>query len=346
MPRGSDALYDKCLSAFCAAHPEVLARAGRRLILRALCGAYLAFFPREKTTLFQTDKPALDMLQSNGFQGVSDIGAPYDFCLVFATKHKEETLFHIAKAVSVLSQRGTLALVAANDIGALSLKKQAEKLVGSLDSFSKSKRHVFWKEVAPESVDRQLLKEYLAKGDFQRIGGTPFVACPGVFSWQRIDGGSRLLAACLPDALAGKGADLGCGWGYLSHAALSRKNAVSEMHLFEAELKALAAARENLKAFKDKKIHFHFSDVTQDIQPAHDFDFVLMNPPFHAAKNADYALGSGFIRAAGLLLKPGGVLYLVANRHLPYERVLAACGFSFSDMAADKAFKVLQARLK
>ena len=43
---------------------------------------------------------------------------------------------------------------------------------------------------------------------------------PGVFSWNRIDPGSALLAQTLP-ALSGKGADFGCGVGYLAHTVLA-----------------------------------------------------------------------------------------------------------------------------
>jgi 16S rRNA (guanine1207-N2)-methyltransferase len=36
----------------------------------------------------------------------------------------------------------------------------------------------------------------------------------------------------------------------------------------------------------------------------------------------DRALGEAFIRRAAAELKPGGVCWLVANRHLPYESAL------------------------
>ncbi|WP_163545134.1 methyltransferase, partial [Klebsiella pneumoniae] len=52
-------------------------------------------------------------------------------------------------------------------------------------------------------------------------------------------------------------------------------------------------------------------------------DFVVMNPPFHDGGAEDKALGQAFVRRAADLLKPRGTCWLVANRHLPYEAVLA-----------------------
>jgi 16S rRNA (guanine1207-N2)-methyltransferase len=50
---------------------------------------------------------------------------------------------------------------------------------------------------------------------------------------------------------------------------------------------------------------------------------VVSNPPFHAARRPDPALGRAFIAAAARLLTPRGRFVMVANRHLPYEAALA-----------------------
>ena len=54
-------------------------------------------------------------------------------------------------------------------------------------------------------------------------------------------------------------------------------------------------------------------------------------------------IGRAFIASAGNALKPGGALWLVANRHLPYEEALAD-GFASARIVAQQGgFKVVHA---
>ena len=69
-----------------------------------------------------------------------------------------------------------------------------------------------------------------------------------------------------------------------------------------------------------------------------------MNPPFHDGGSEDKALGQAFIQRAHGALKSGGVLWIVANRHLPYEQVLTKAFKSAPLEAQTGAFKVYGAR--
>jgi 16S rRNA (guanine1207-N2)-methyltransferase len=68
-----------------------------------------------------------------------------------------------------------------------------------------------------------------------------------------------------------------------------------------------------------------------------------MTPPFHLGRTADPALGRAFITAAARVLAPSGSLWMVANRHLPYESTLAASFAKVEEIAGDTRFKVLHA---
>ena len=70
---------------------------------------------------------------------------------------------------------------------------------------------------------------------------------------------------------------------------------------------------------------------------------VVMNPPFHEGRSADPRLGAGFIRSAAGLLTGAGRLWMVANRHLPYEQVLRECFADVSEIGGDSRFKILTA---
>jgi len=145
--------------------------------------------------------------------------------------------------------------------------------------------------------------------------GRPFRTLPGLFSADGIDPASALLAQMIPAGLKGVVADLGAGWGYLSAQILTRAPGLAELHLVEADARALDCARQNVT---DPRARFHWADATQPL-PGLALDAVIMNPPFHTGREARPQLGAAFIRAAAAMLKPSGQLLLVANRHLPYE---------------------------
>ncbi len=165
-----------------------------------------------------------------------------------------------------------------------------------------------------------------------------FVTRPGVFSADGVDAGSALLARHLPADLAGAGADLGAGWGWLA-AGVLRSPRVTTLDLVEAEAEALACARRNAP---DPRARFHWADATR-WRPERLLDFVVTNPPFHTGRAADPALGAAFIAAAARMLAPSGRLWLVANRALPYEAPLAAAFAHVERIADEGGFKVFAA---
>ncbi len=172
-----------------------------------------------------------------------------------------------------------------------------------------------------------------------RIEGE-FVTAPGVFSADGVDPGSALLAEALPP-LSGRLCDLGAGWGWLAHRILGSEQP-DECHLVEIDHAALECARRNIT---DWRARFHWIDAESfAAREAGGFDHVVTNPPFHLGRVADPGIGRGFIRAAARLLKRRGVLWLVANRHLPYERELDAAFREVSQLAGSASFKLFRAR--
>ena len=140
---------------------------------------------------------------------------------------------------------------------------------------------------------------------------------PGIFSWDRIDPGSALLAGHLPP-LAGRGTDLGCGLGVLAHAVLASSK-VTQLDLIDIDRRAVAAARRNVD---DPRARFTWADA-RTLPGSGNLDFVVMNPPFHDAGHESRGLGQAFVQKAAGMLRRGGTCWLTANRHLPYEAVLA-----------------------
>lgn len=165
-----------------------------------------------------------------------------------------------------------------------------------------------------------------------------FVTRPGVFSAETVDRGSALLAAALPPKLPARVADLGAGWGWLSAQVLARAG-VAALDLIEADATALDCARRNVT---DPRAAFHWADATR-FTPEARYGAIVMNPPFHQGRAADPGLGLAFIAAAARMLSLSGTLYMVANRHLPYEQPLAAAFREVDEIGGDGGFKLLRA---
>jgi 16S rRNA (guanine1207-N2)-methyltransferase len=257
-------------------------------------------------------------------------GGAWPLGLVLLTKHKEENFANIARAWSLLQRGGTLVCAGSNDDGAASLERQVGKVFGLTDTLSKFHSRVFW--VA--KGDRLPPDYWRGLSGLQPVGDSSWLSKPGIFSWDRIDDGSALLARHLPSDLEGHVADFGCGWGYLARQML--QPAVAHIDLIDSEHLALDAVRANVT---DARASFHWLDLTRERAPA-TYDAVVCNPPFHTGRASTPALGQAIIEAAARSLRPGGRFYMVANRGLPYEPMLKASFASFETLADNNKFRV------
>jgi 16S rRNA (guanine1207-N2)-methyltransferase len=163
---------------------------------------------------------------------------------------------------------------------------------------------------------------------------------PGVFSWNRIDPGSALLLAHLP-RFAGQGADLGCGIGVLARALLASPK-VTHLTLIDIDRRAIAMARRNLEPVDENRVTLQWADA-RAYAPLSGLDFVVMNPPFHEGSVENQSLGQLFIQRAALALRSGGVCWLTANRHLPYEAILKPLFRRVTLIVETDGYKIYQA---
>ena len=332
------------LEAWCCHHPEFSPPAGAVAVFRAMPGEYLQRFDPGQLHCLQGYRPLADELTRRGYFLQEALTGPVELAIVLATKHKEEVLSNVAQAVTSLKEGGSLLVAAANDLGAASLERRCRESVGPVETYSKHKCRVFRVIKDSARLDRELLSDWLKAGELRCIPATGLYACPGLFSWKTIDPGSRLLAQHLPADLAGRGADLGAGYGFLSREALKRAPGIRELHLFEAERKALQAAALNLADDGNRvTLQFHWADVTAGLGMK-GLDFVLMNPPFHAGRGALPSLGRAFVQVALAAVRPGGQVFMVANRHLPYEAEIEAAHGQVQGVVQQEGFKIMRIR--
>lgn len=317
---------------------------GGALFLRARDGWPLRAVAREGLVCEQGFRPQADALARSGWT-VRDPGdddaATFPLVLALPPRQREEARALLARAVRACAPGGVVIVCATNDEGAKTLEGDLKRLAGLSGMLSKHHCRVAWSRIDPATVDAALRDAWSVLDAPRPIADGRFVSRPGVFAWDRIDAASALLAMHLPADLAGRAADLGCGYGYLSAELLSRCPGIVSLDLYEAEARALDLARRNLV---DARVPtaFHWHDVTAGL-PAR-YDVIVTNPPFHAQGRADRPdIGRAFIAAAADALHAGGRLWLVANRHLPYEDVLGARFASVRTAAQAQGFKVIEA---
>lgn len=312
------------------AMPELLPQEGRIAVFAPRELADVAALPKDRVTVIQTMKPAFDLFERAGFDCAVALEGVFAAAVVFLPRAKAQAQLYVAQAVGL---GGVVIVDGQKTDGIDSMLKACKtraklgaKLGGSL---SKAHGKVFWFEGGDFS-------DWLPNGACELDGG--FVTAPGVFSADGVDPASRALVAALPAKLGKQIADLGAGWGYLSKDILTRDE-VEDLYLVEADHVALDCARQNVT---DARASFHWADATT-WEPRARMNTVVMNPPFHTGRAADSDLGRAFIAAAAKMLAPTGQLFMVANRHLPYEATLEALFGKVAEIAGDNRFKILHA---
>jgi len=246
-----------------------------------------------------------------------------------------ERRYVLALALRALRPGAPLTALAPKEKGGSRLRKELETFGCKVEEVGRQHQRICH-TVRPDAPEG--LEAAIGAGAPQRLGGAGLWTQPGVFSWDRDDLGSQLLIAALP-ALSGQGADLGCGIGVLARAVLASPK-VSRLDLVDLDRRAVEAARRNVE---DPRARFHWVDARSGPELA-GLDFVVMNPPFHDVGLEDKTLGQAFIRRAHQVLRPGGTLWVVANRHLPYEAVLAERFGRVTPKGEGKGFKIYEAR--
>lgn len=178
-----------------------------------------------------------------------------------------------------------------------------------------------------------------------RLNGTHYtiVNHANVFSRESLDIGTRFFIehiGSFPDAETI--IDLGCGNGIVGMLA-AEHNPQATVHLVDESFMAIASARENFKlAFGDtRKATFTAGDCLSDFN-AKSADVILCNPPFHQQNAVGDMIAVKMFRQAKNVLRSGGVLRVIGNRHLGYHLELKKIFGHVSVIAANRKFVILQ----
>mgnify|MGYP000554256118 CR=1 FL=1 len=284
---------------------------------------------KDRIQIIQGFKPDYDAWTARGYDVVRNVKDRYAACIVCLPRAKHEARALVAQACAVSD--GPVVVDGQKTDGADSILREMRARVTVQGPISKAHGKLYWIDTGSSDF----FTDWEA-GPAQTEGG--FWTAPGVFSADGVDLASALLVDVLPDNLGAEVADLGAGWGFLSAHILTRPK-VKTLHLVEAGHMALECARHNVT---DDRAVFHWEDATE-WQPPHRMDAVVMNPPFHTGRAAEPQIGQAFVAAAARMLSGQGDLWMVANRHLPYEAELKKRFAQVAELGGDARFKLFHA---
>lgn len=246
-----------------------------------------------------------------------------------------ERRYTMALALKALKPGAPFTVLAPNDKGGTRIAKEI-KAFGCQTADTAKGHHRICVGTRPAALTG--VDDALADGGPRFVEALGLWSQPGIFSWDRIDPGSEMLAQHLP-AMSGRGADFGCGLGYLAHAVLA-SSGVQALSLIDIDRRAIEAAKRNAA---DPRVTLRWADLRQPDESLKGLNFVVMNAPFHDGGAEDRSLGQSFIARAADTLKVGGAAWIVANRHLPYEAMLNSKFKRITTVVSQDGYKIFEA---
>ncbi|WP_116474570.1 methyltransferase [Zobellella maritima] len=178
------------------------------------------------------------------------------------------------------------------------------------------------------------------------LEGTDFTIhnLANVFSRGSLDVGARFMLDHIPGNRPDRIIDLGCGNGVLGLMALAR-NPQARVTFVDESYMAVASARLNVSHNLPDALarsQFMVNNCLEGMGPD-EADLVLCNPPFHQQQAiTDHIAWQMFVDSKRVLRR-GGELLLVANRHLDYHQKLKRLFGNQRVVASNRKFVILKA---
>lgn len=167
-----------------------------------------------------------------------------------------------------------------------------------------------------------------------------------VFSRDSLDIGTRFFLQHLPSRQdACDIIDLGCGNGLVGLIAAERSPAAT-VHFVDESFMAVASARDNFyRAFgEQREATFRVGDGLMEVEPA-SADLILCNPPFHQQNTVGDQIAVSLFKQAHRVLRKGGELWVIGNRHLDYHSTLSRLFGAHSVVASNSKFIIVKTTL-
>ena len=263
----------------------------------------------------------------------------FDQAIVFLARQRRLTDCLLAFAAAALPGNRPIWLLGENRAG---IKASGKRLAEVADGTKKldGARHCSLFAATNRVGNGFELDAWLDSKSYPTPGGSlDLQRLPGVFGKEGLDAGTALLLEALP-ALDGDILDVGCGCGVIS-LWLKRQNPQARITGLDADSLAVASARHN-----SRELGLDVNWICGDVYPDSDqrFDHIVSNPPFHQGVATELAIGQRLIAQAPQRLNPGGSLWLVCNRFLPWRQQMQQAFGAVETLAENGRFAVYRAQ--
>jgi 16S rRNA (guanine1207-N2)-methyltransferase len=266
----------------------------------------------------------------------------YHWIIVNLPRQKALLRMMLDCAAGLLADGGVLWLAGENKAGIKSADKLLKLYFGQVNKLDNARHCTLYEAGVVLHQQPFNSLEYRQKWALDCQGADiDVISYPGVFAHGRIDAGTALLLDTLAGmTLEGDVLDFACGAGVIGACIAARCTHIS-LTLLDTNALALRSCRETLAAN-----HLNGSVLASDGLSELDssFDIVVTNPPIHAGVKTDSRLSVRLLESVHNHIRPGGMLILVANVHLPYEKWLSQSFKRCVELAANDSFKVILAK--
>ena len=244
----------------------------------------------------------------------------HDLVIIFFPKSKQELTYTLAMLANAIANEATLLLVGENKGGIKSTPKLAKDYLNNCSKVD-SARHcsLFSATFCSKTHKSFTIDDWFNYYQFTQQNITLTIATlAGVFSYKNLDIGTRLLLDNLPNNIAGKILDFGCGSGVIS-AFIGKKYPQAQLSLLDVNALALASARKTLQ----------LNQLTGDVfasdglsQVKGKYQHIVSNPPFHQGIKTSYSATENFLIHIKQFMLSHADITIVANDFLRYKDIM------------------------
>ena len=277
-------------------------------------------------------------------------------CVIYAVSKERAVCHRVFNQISSITNKGAqLVLIGKKQQGIKTYHNALVKKLGYKGTLTKNGDEYIGALDIPNSQNPFILddKDYTNLRLGPKHNSIEFYTKPGLYGWNKVDQGSLFLLETLKKSNAENLKntqtllDLGCGYGFLSIAAVADFSLFpqcKEIVLTDNNAAAVSAAKINTETYLNNQNNGHKTCVIADDcaeSISEKFDIVLCNPPFHQGFTTSKDLTEKFIASASKRLSKTGTAAFVTNAFIGIENIANAYFRKVEIAENNKQFKVL-----